>query len=97
MPGFSRLVLTPQVSSPGNEKIWNQVSKSYASAQSQKILHLGSWEERNKASGSQNPNVMYVIQTQVVENTNVVTLFFKEVKENNEINWRFYDEKFLTF
>lgn len=40
---------------------------------------------------------MHVIQTQVVENTNVVTLFFKEVKENNEINRRYYDEKFLKF
>lgn len=78
-------------------KDWNQVSKSYTDAQSQKILHSGSSEEKNKASSSQNPDAVHVIQTQVFENTNTVTLFFKEVKESNKIHWRYYDEKFLKF
>lgn len=57
----------------------------------------GFWEERNKASRSENPNGMHVFQTQLVENTNVVTGFFKEERKSNKGNQRYYDEKFLKF
>lgn len=83
MPGITSLALTPHVTATvsiqkiyGNARIWNQVSKSFTNAQSQKILHSGSWEKKNKAFSNQKLNAVRVIQTQVVENTNVVTLFF---------------------